>query len=255
MKLIYDMRHLTGDMHGMARYGLELLDALLARNDNLGVGVLLNLPEHGELLPKDPRVVGIACGIKPYGYKAQRMMPTLLGPLDIDVYHCPFYGAPVRYKGPMVMTIHDLIHLRFPKHYSLKHRMAYRMVVGPAAKKSGAVLTVSQHSKQDLVNILRLPEGKVVVTGNGVGPTFKPLAPAERGPAARELEFPQEYILAVGNPKHHKNLGPLIKAHQSLAQSDPDGPPIPPPGAGGSGPGLCAHSKALPEFGVQPALG
>ena len=225
MKLIYDLRILSPHMHGMTRYGLELLKAILELDQELGVGVLVVKPEHGELLPKDPRLVAIACGLSPYGPRAQFTLPKILNALRGDVYHCPFFGPPARFNGPMVVTIHDLIHLRFAGDYGLKQKYYYRFVVGPAARKARAVFTVSEHSKKDVVELLKVEPEKVLITPNGVDSRFKPLERKERQKALDELGWPEGYLLGVGNKKPHKNLLSLIKAHDILKRKMADQAP------------------------------
>jgi glycosyltransferase involved in cell wall biosynthesis len=216
VKLIYDLRILSPKMHGMTRYGLELLKAIMELDSELGIGVLIVKPEHGELLPKDPRLVSIACGLSPYGPRAQFTLPKILNALRGDVYLCPFFGPPARFKGPMVVTIHDLIHLRFAKDYGLKQKLYYRFVVGPAARKARAVFTVSEHSKKDIVELLGVDPEKIIITPNGVDSRFKPLDKTEKQRAREKLGWPKGYLLGVGNKKPHKNLKSLIKAHGML---------------------------------------
>ena len=221
MKLIYDLRILEPKMHGMARYGLELLGRILEMEDDLAVAVLVRSPELGAVLPKRDNLVAVACDLAPYGLRSQIVLPKLLARMAHDIYHAPFYAPPLGYAGPMMITIHDLIHLKFPKDHGLKHRLFYRGFVAPAARKARAVFTVSENSKKDIAEILRVPKGKIVVTPNGVGPEFSPLAPAGKDLAARELGLPAGYILGVGNPKPHKNLKSLVRAHE-LLKGDPD---------------------------------
>lgn len=255
MKLIYDMRILSGTMHGMARYGLELLTAILETGAEVQAGVLVQRPEHAAALPSDPRVVAIACGLAPYGASSQVNMPLFLRKLRPEVYHCPFYAAPAFTGAPMVLTIHDLIHLRFPKQHGPRHRLFYRLVVGPAARRARAVFTVSQHSKRDLTRLLRVPESKIIVTPNGVGPAFGPLAASERPAAARALDLPEGYILGVGNEKPHKNLGGLIEAHRLLAGLLPGGVVAPPLVLVGVRPGFAPGAEPGPGLVFRESLG
>ncbi len=217
MKLIYDLRLLTGQMHGMARYALELLSAMLDQEPELQVGALVRRPGDAALLPNDPRVLAVACKLAPYGIMSQFGLPRLLDGLRPEVYHCPFYAPPARFYGPMVFTVHDLIHLRFPKDHGLRHRLFYLWFVSPAAKHAQFVFTPSEHSKKDLIELLGVPEQKIVVTPNAAGQAFKPA----QGPAAPPEGFPARYILGVGNPKPHKNLGALVEAHARLSDAPP----------------------------------
>ncbi|MBI5522659.1 MAG: glycosyltransferase family 4 protein [Desulfarculus sp.] len=223
MRIAYDLRILGPAMHGMARYGLELLRALLAAEPGLEVVALVRRAEDAAWLPQAPALQTAVHGLAPYGLAAQARLPGILKALKPDLYFCPFYAPPARYQGPMVLTIHDMIHLRFPDDHGLKHRLFYRLVVGPAARRAAAVFTVSQHSRDDIVELLGVDPRRVAITPNGVGPAFRPLAPAEQAQAARDLGLPARFILGVGNPKPHKNLGALVAAHGLLGS---DAPPL-----------------------------
>ena len=250
MKLIYDMRLLTGQMHGMARYALELLQAMLDQEPELAVGALVRKPAHARFLPADPRVVAIAANLAPYGISSQLSMPRLLGGLKPEIYHCPFYAPPARFNGPMVFTIHDLIHLRFPKDHGLRYRLFYLWFVAPAAKRAGAVFTPSRHSKQDLIDLMGVPEGKIVITPNAAGEAFKPPAKGASPPAG----LPPRYVLGVGNPKRHKNLGALVEAHQQLLRNPPGGIEVPPLVVVGVGPGQADWAKPSDDLILLASL-
>lgn len=223
MKVLYDLRLLQPRMHGMARYALELLKAMLRVGDDLSLAALVRRPEQASLLPQHPGLVVLACNIPPYGIAAQLAPPIALTRLNVDLYHCPFYAPLSRLPGPKVVSIHDLIHLRFPADYKLKHRLFYRWVLGPLARKVPAVLTGSEHSKQDMVELLGVDPERIKVTPYGVGPQFRPLDQGAKEAAARHLKLPAGYILGVGNPKPHKNLAALVRAYDDLCRDLPPG--------------------------------
>ena len=154
MKIVYDLRILGPRMHGMARYGLELLKAMLATDTSVGVAVLVRHRDLAAWLPADERVLAVVCNLAPYGMGSQLLLTKVLATMLPDIYHCPFYAPPARFPGRTLMTIHDLIHLRFPQDHGLRHRLFYKHVVGPAARRAQAVFTVSRHSKEDVVELL-----------------------------------------------------------------------------------------------------
>ncbi|MCF8033525.1 MAG: glycosyltransferase family 4 protein [Desulfarculaceae bacterium] len=250
MKLIYDLRLLTGQMHGMSRYALELLKAMLAEEPELQVGALIRKPEHSAMLPADKRVLAMACNLAPYSLVSQMSLPRLLDGLRPEVYHCPFYAPPAKFNGPMVFTVHDLIHLRFPKDHGLKHRLFYLWFVSPAAKRASFVFTPSEHSKKDLIELMGVPENKIVITPNGVGEVFTPAD----GPVEPPAGFPARYILGVGNPKPHKNLGALVAAHEQLNARPPEGVEVPPLVIVGVKPGAAAWAKPSERLVLLPSL-
>ncbi len=248
MRIAYDLRILEPAMHGMARYGLELLGALLALDPGLEVRVLLRRREEAGLLPGHPGLRVVVHDLAPYAPAAQVRLPGILRALKPDLYFCPFYAPPVLYGGAMALTIHDLIHLRFPADHGLQHRLFYRLVTGPAARRAAAVFTVSHHSRQDIVELLSVDPRRVAITPNAAGPAFKPLPPGGREAAARELGLPPAFILGVGNPKPHKNLGALIEARRGL------GPAAPPLVLVGLGPGELAAAQPGPDLILLPRL-
>jgi len=250
LKLIYDLRLLTGQMHGMARYALELLRALLAEEPELQVGALVRRAGDAALLPNDPRVLAIACNLAPYGLMSQLNLPRLLDGLRPEVYHCPFHAPPARFRGPMVFTVHDLIHLRFPADHGLKHRLFYLWFVAPAAKRAQAVFTPSEHSKKDLIELMGVPEQKIVVTPNAAGRAFQPA----QGPVEPPEGLPEAYILGVGNPKPHKNLGALVEAHARLSASPPPGVGVPPLVIVGAKAGAADWAKPGRDLVLMPSL-
>lgn len=249
-------------MHGMARYGLELLKAMLAEaGDEVAFGVLVRDRATAALLPNDPRVLALVFRYGPYSLMSQMLLPKVLLTLNANLYHCTFYAPPVRFDQPMLMTVHDLIHLRFPADHGARHRLFYRWVVGRAARKSQAVFTVSQHSKRDIVDLLKVDPRRVVVTPNAAGEVFQPLPATERAAAAAGLGLPPAYVLGVGNPKPHKNLAALIEAHASLSARQADVPPlvlvgVKPGQSGGAKPSERLHLVPhLDDAGLAAAYG
>lgn len=218
MRLVYDLRLLDGTMHGMARYALGLLQGLLQAREDLEVAALVRGRVGAAQVPQDPRVELVRCDSPPYAISSRLFMPREATALQADLYHCPFFAPLPRPPWPMVITIHDLIHLRFARDYRLRHRLFYHWVLGPAARRAPLILTVSKHSKRDLAELLGISPNRIVVTPNGVDRRFVPLDSLGRDRAIMRLALPAHYILGVGNPKGHKNLGALIKAHASLNQ-------------------------------------
>ncbi len=119
-------------------------------------------------------------------------------------YLSPGFNPPRWSPVPFAFTIHDLIHVRFPAEATAVRRAYYELVVRPAAHRARCVLTVSEHSRRDILEWSGLPEDRVVVVGCGVGDSFRPTGPA------RALDRP--HLICVSNRFPHKNLPRLIAA-------------------------------------------
>lgn len=114
------------------------------------------------------------------------------------VYFTPGFNPPLWSNVPVVFTIHDLIHLHFGEESSFLKHLYYRFVVRPAASSSARLLTVSEYSKQEILNWTRLPSERVDVVYNGVSEAFT------REGSIYAPGYP--YLLCVSNTKPHKNL-------------------------------------------------
>jgi glycosyltransferase involved in cell wall biosynthesis len=117
------------------------------------------------------------------------------GRARLDLFHAPHYVAPIT-RIPLVVTVHDLIHLRDPN--PLK-RLYARTMIGRAVRKARKVLTVSETVKQEIEQTFGI-EG-VIVTPNG-----SDHLPDNRQPTT------DNYFLYVGNDKPHKNVPVAIEA-------------------------------------------
>jgi glycosyltransferase involved in cell wall biosynthesis len=114
----------------------------------------------------------------------------------LDVFHAPHYVVPFT-RVPLVVTIHDLIHLHQPLRNPLAPLYA-RTMIRRAIKRASHVLTVTSAVKAQLEH--ELGAKNVIVTPNGVN-----------APAATSGER-SRFFLYVGNDKPHKNVDALIAA-------------------------------------------
>jgi len=127
----------------------------------------------------------------------------------LDLFHAPHYVVPFT-ATPVVVTIHDLIHIHARHRNPLKPLYA-RTMLGRAVRKSARVLTVSEAVKRDIVSTFGCAEEHVVVAPNGVDPQFTP------GDTP-----PSDYFLFAGNDKPHKNVEALVDAFARVRALRPD---------------------------------
>jgi glycosyltransferase involved in cell wall biosynthesis len=135
------------------------------------------------------------------------VLPRLARRARLDVLHCPTFRAPLAPPVcPLVVTVHDLAVLRHPETFNQWTRRYSRLCVPRVARAARLVIAVSEHTKRELVELLRTPEEKIRVVPNGVAEVFGPDGPAESG----------EYVLAVGTLEPRKNLARLAEATRRL---------------------------------------
>jgi glycosyltransferase involved in cell wall biosynthesis len=120
----------------------------------------------------------------------------------LDVLHCTTFRGPLRAPAPFTITIHDLGLVRHPELFPRWHRTSGRLAIGPVARAAARVLAVSEFTKRETVELLRVPAERVRVIGNAVDDTFTPEGPAAEG----------DYVLAVSTLEPRKNLDRIAEA-------------------------------------------
>lgn len=189
--------------------------------------------DHGRVAWAGPGVTEVAARAGKYGVMEHLVVPRVARAAGVELLHAPHYTLPLGWSGPAVVTIHDLIHLRFPGHYPPGASLYARVMAGAAARRARLVLVDSQAVRDDVVERLGVPESKVRVIPLGVSAAMTPPARevAVAWRAARGL--PTGYVLYVGARKRHKNLELLIDAWAAMPKRAR--PPLVVSGAGWRG--------------------
>lgn len=119
-------------------------------------------------------------GIEPYLLAAKlqelRMafgVPAALRRLRPALVHFQHVLPPLD-RTRAVVTVHDLSFERDPSVMGRLDRLAFRTLVPRSVRRAARVLSVSERTKRDLVELYRVEPEKVVVTPNGVDPAFSP---------------------------------------------------------------------------------
>ena len=152
----------------------------------------------------------VPAGVEPVELRARSQLvrmaitlPRLLRRLRADLVHTQ-YALPLRLPCPGVVTVHDLSFERQPELFGLRDRVVFRRVVPRAVRRAARVLTVSERTKQDLVQLYGVAPDRVVITPNGVDPAFHP--------SPSDTVSQGTYVLAVGAIQTRKNQLAALEA-------------------------------------------
>lgn len=138
-----------------------------------------------------------------------------------DLLHQPCFSAPFLFKGPIVITIHDLISMLFPENIPFASRMFYSKWMPITYGKATQIITVSQSTKNDVVRLLQIPPEKITVIPLAVEEKYqKSLAKSEIERVKEKYKMKGEYILHVGTLEPRKNLHFLISVFAKLIQDN-----------------------------------
>lgn len=214
--VLLDLRMVRGDLHGIARYALELARLLPALAPDWSFRALVGpepLPtDLGDLFPTLPLVRCAARFLSPVE------QPALLGSLltsGCDLFHATSFSLPALWPGKLVATLHDANHLALERNDPLK-RAYYRLIVGPRSHTANALITVSEFSRAELARHLSLEPARLQVISPGVAGSFVPPTTSSIAAFRKRMRLPPRYFAAIGNAKPFKNLPLLAKLAPQL---------------------------------------
>ena len=127
--------------------------------------------------------------------------------------YCPANLAPLASRRNVVV-IHDVAPLRDPGWYSRAYSAYQRFILPAIARRARLVITVSEFSRGEILDLLPVAPERVRVVPNGVDERFSPTADA--GGARRALGLERPYVLVVGSRIARKNLRALAAAAADL---------------------------------------
>ncbi len=236
MKIGIDARFFGSIGKGLGRYTQKLIENLEKISAQGGPNsgwdnqyyIFLRKENWNEYQPQRVNFLKVLADVPWYGFREQFQLPKLLEKFDLDLVHFPHFNVPLFYKGKFVVTIHDLILFHYPTKrasslspflYFFK-KIAHRLVIRNAVKKSEKIFAVSQYTKDDIKKYFGASQGKIEVTYEAIDPVRK-IASDSVGKILKKYGIIKPYILYVGNAYPHKNLERLVLVFREIAKKHP----------------------------------
>ncbi len=142
-------------------------------------------------------------------------------PLEIFFFPAIYSYFPVLNHTKVVVTIHDMTPAKFAKAVfpNRKLQFFWNLKQWLALRQADRIVTVSEYSRKQIMEHLRLPESKVQVVTEGPGDAFR-LLPCDEERVRILAKFnlnPQDrFLLYAGGISPHKNLRFLIEVYSEL---------------------------------------
>lgn len=134
----------------------------------------------------------------------------------VDLFHATFVAPPFC-PAPLILTVVDVGFERFPHFYPKMVTKRLSALTRRGVKQAKLILSISEYTKQELVDCYGEDPNRIRVTHLGVSDRFRPVEDREQVQAVRaKYGLQDDYILYVGKVEPRKNLKRLIQAYHLL---------------------------------------
>jgi glycosyltransferase involved in cell wall biosynthesis len=165
----------------------------------------------------------------PEGSPLRKAAWTLLGTPDVrpprepDLLHVLVPTMPVPTHLPLVVTIHDLMPLKYPSYFAPRARWLYGRAMRQFRRQAAHVIAVSEATAADVERLLSVPAERITVAHEGepldlASPAREAVEPALRAVGLR----PGGYLMFLGELARRKNPLGLVEAFGRVAAEFPE---------------------------------
>lgn len=215
MKIAFDAKRFFHNTSGLGNYSRDLV-RILSQYEPGNEYILLNKnkSERGKDILDRPNVKFVETSKGKFS--RQLKMGKDAQKLGADIFHGLSGELPLKWdQKPIkkIVTIHDLIFVRYPQYYSFFDRKIHLWKFKKAADMADKIIAISEQTKKDIVDFLKVPESKIEVIYQGCHQAFKEQQSPEQIQATKDkFRLPERFILNVGTIEDRKNLLNVVKA-------------------------------------------
>ncbi len=225
MRIGIDGRELFGNPTGVGRYLTELIRRW-ARPPTCDAHEFIVYAPQVAPPPPGPIAPLLASGVGPVEvrripgaagtwWEQVRLARVARGD-RLDRFFAPAYSAPLFPPAPTVLTIHDLSFAAHPEWFGAREGLRRRVTVGLAARVADTILTDSEFSRAQILELLDVPASRVEVIPLGISPPERPSG------GATPRRPPGPLVLFVGSIFNRRRVPDLIRAFARLTSAHPD---------------------------------
>jgi glycosyltransferase involved in cell wall biosynthesis len=136
---------------------------------------------------------------------------------SVDIFHSPDFVLPPVRRARTMLTVHDLSFMRYPECADAHLRAYLNKVVPRSVRRADLVLADSQHTKDDLAELLDVDADRIEVIYPGVEERFRPIGDkATLEEVRKRYSLPPRFVLGLGTLQPRKNFTRLIEAYSLL---------------------------------------
>lgn len=213
---------LPGKLEGIGWFTSETLKRITTERNDLEFIFLFDRPFSEEFIFSDnitPVVAGPPSRHPVLWYLwFEYTVPRLLAKNKADLFLSPDGYLSLSTHVPSVPVMHDINFEHFPKDLPYLYRKYYRHYFPRFARKATRIATVSEFSKQDIVEHYGVNGDKIDVVYNGANEAYKPIELAAKEETRKKHAQGHPYFLFIGSLHPRKNLANLFRAYDQFAE-------------------------------------
>ena len=139
---------------------------------------------------------------------------------DVDIVHGLTIWIPATSKAKKIVTIYDLTPLTHPQAHKTADRLKFSKLINHAIKTSDAILTISESTKNDLINYLGIKKNKITVTYIGIDHNvYKNINDFKYVEKVKlKYSISKRYLYYLGTIEPRKNVDVLLKAFLTVKE-------------------------------------
>jgi glycosyltransferase involved in cell wall biosynthesis len=146
----------------------------------------------------------------------QTVLPVEAARSGADLLHALGFVSPFAWRGPTVVTVYDLSFLRFPHLFNRGNRAYLGTFTPPSLRRADRVITISEHTRQDVVELCGVAPDRVTPILLATDERFKPASPEVATAFREEKGLPDRFVLYLGTLEPRKNVELLVRAYAAL---------------------------------------
>ena len=213
MKILLDARTVGPRIHGIARYGLNLLQAMANLDHPYTIYVIGQDKSFFPFLKQGKsKLHFLRVRVPPYSLQEQILLPWIVGRVHPDIYHCLTYACPVFVPSHLLFTLHDLLPLIRPIEFRDSVKFYYRTFVRAASIRASRIIVDSHYSAFWCAQLFGTPAERISLVPLG-GDHIGTLCSDRHG--EEELLHVHlkghSYFLCIANARPHKRVLFLVK--------------------------------------------
>ncbi len=228
MKIGFDAKRALHNLRGLGNYSRTLIKSLDEYYDENEYYLFSPESKNSELIEWSKSLGSNFSTISPEGF-LERTFPSIwrslllkneINKCHLDIYHGLSHELPIGIDNTntlKVVTIHDLLYLKFPQFFSYIDRQTYHRKFSYSCKNSDIVIAICEQTKSDIVKYLKVPEEKIHVVYQSCSPDFYYDKSAEElTRVKKKYGLENSFIFHIATMEENKNTLGIVKAFEKV---------------------------------------